>query len=72
VSFIVAQASTSAINAAGIRDVTCGSRPVAGRPRFLFGVTFIDFFINIGVTEKRAERKVATSLGSNLNHGERF
>ncbi len=45
VSFAAAQASTSAINVGGIREVTCGLRPVAGRPRFLFGVTFIDLFI---------------------------
>ena len=45
VSFAAAQASTSAINTAGIRDVTCGSRPVAGRPRFFLGVTFIGFLI---------------------------
>jgi hypothetical protein len=45
VSFAAAQASTSAINDAGIREVTWGSRPVAGRPRLFFGVTFIDFFI---------------------------
>src|SRR5438876_128620 len=48
VSFAAAQASTSAISAAGILDVTCGSRPVAGRPRLFFGVTFIDFFIIFG------------------------
>jgi hypothetical protein len=29
---------------AGIRSTTCGSFPVAGRPRFL-GITFIDFFM---------------------------
>jgi hypothetical protein len=45
--FAVAQASTWSINGCGMREVTCGSRPVAGRPRRLFfGVTFIDFFMN--------------------------
>jgi hypothetical protein len=41
--------------------VTCGSRPVAGRPRFFFGVTFIDFFMIFGVTQKQAEGKLGTS-----------
>ena len=45
VSFATAQASTWQINGAGIREVTCGSRPVGGRPRFFFGVTFIDRFM---------------------------
>jgi hypothetical protein len=44
----------------GILDVTCGSRPVAGRPRRFFGVTFIDLFMILGVTQKQAERIVAT------------
>jgi hypothetical protein len=44
-----------------MRDVICGSRPVAGRPRCLFGVTFIDFFIILGVTENQAEGKFAPS-----------
>jgi hypothetical protein len=57
VSLAVAQASTSAIIWVGILDVTCGSRPVAGRPRLFFGVTFIDFFMIIGVTQKKAEGK---------------
>jgi len=64
VSFAAAQASTSAIKADGIREVTCGSRPVAGRPRFFFGVTFINFFTNKGVTEKRADPKAKTSPAS--------
>jgi hypothetical protein len=38
----LAHASTSATIASGMRAVTCGSRPVAGRPRRFFGVTLID------------------------------
>jgi hypothetical protein len=59
VSFAVAQASTCTISSVGIREVTWGSRPVAGRPRLFFGVTFIDFFMIFGVTENRAEGKLA-------------
>jgi hypothetical protein len=59
VSFAVAQASTCTISSVGIREVTWGSRPVAGRPRLFFGVTFIDFFMIFGVTENRAEGKLS-------------
>ena len=50
-SFAAPQVSTSAINVDGMRTTTCGSLPPVGgrpRPRF-FGVTFIDFFINMVV-----------------------
>jgi len=48
-SFASPQASALAISAGGIRMVTIGSLPPdGGRPRPLFfGVTFIDFFINM-------------------------
>jgi len=36
----LAQASTSAVNAGGARNVSIGSLPVPGRPRFL-GITFL-------------------------------
>jgi hypothetical protein len=49
VSFATAQTSTSAINVAGIRAATRGARPVAGRPGFFFGVTFIDFLHDFGL-----------------------
>jgi hypothetical protein len=42
-SFADAHASTSTMRGGGIRDVTCGSRPVAGRTRLFFDATFIDF-----------------------------
>jgi hypothetical protein len=32
--------------ASGIREDTIRPRPVAGRPRFFFWSTFIDFFMN--------------------------
>jgi hypothetical protein len=44
VSFAAAQASTLAIDPAGILATIWGSLPVGGRPLFL-GITFIDFFI---------------------------
>jgi hypothetical protein len=44
VSFAAAQASTSAINAGGIRAAMWGSLPVPGRPRFL-GATLVDLFM---------------------------
>jgi hypothetical protein len=59
VSFFVAQASTSATMLAGIRDDTMGSRPVAGRPRFGFWSTFIDFFMNLGLPLIQAEWKLS-------------
>ena len=61
VALAAAHASTSAIIAAGILDVTCGSFPVAGRPRLFLGDTFIDFFIDLGVTQNQAEGKLGTS-----------
>jgi hypothetical protein len=36
----LAQDSTSAVNAGGARNVSIGSLPVPGRPRFL-GITFL-------------------------------
>jgi hypothetical protein len=50
VSCAAAQASTSAIIASGILCVTCGSLPVAGRPRVFLGGTFIDFFMILGAS----------------------
>jgi len=41
----VAQASTAAIIAGGMRVLTSGSLPVAGRPRFLGVTFFVDDFI---------------------------
>ena len=46
VSLRVAHSSIAVTVAAGMREDTIGSRPVAGRPRFLFWSTFIDFFMN--------------------------
>ena len=43
-----------AISSAGILAATCGSLPVAGRPRLFFGATFIDCF-NLGCTVKAGE-----------------
>jgi len=45
VLFAPAQVSTSAISAGGMRAATCGSFPVAGRPRLFLGATLIDFFM---------------------------
>jgi len=42
--FSFAHASTRLIWSGGILRMTCGSFPVAGRPRLL-GITFIDFFM---------------------------
>jgi len=46
VSLRLAHSSIVPTVAAGIRADTIGSRPVAGRPRFFFWSTFIDFFMN--------------------------
>jgi hypothetical protein len=46
VSFCTAQASIVATVASGIREDTITPRPVAGRPRFFFWSTFIDFFMD--------------------------
>jgi len=49
VSLCAAHLSIALTVAAGIRDETIGSRPVAGRPRFFFWSTFIDFFMIFGL-----------------------
>jgi hypothetical protein len=46
VSFFEAHSSTASTVEGGIRDETMVPRPVAGRPRFVFWSTFIDFFMN--------------------------
>ena len=46
VAYLAAHSSIAVTVAAGMREDTIGSRPVAGRPGFLFWSTFIDFFMN--------------------------
>jgi len=41
VLFALAQVSTSAMRAGGMRAAICGSFPVAGRPRRFLGLAFI-------------------------------
>jgi hypothetical protein len=43
--------------------------PVAGRPRVFLGLSFIDFFMNLGLSQKQAEGKASLfRSGSNPNH----
>jgi hypothetical protein len=52
-----------------MRAAICGSLPVDGLPRLFLCATFIDFFINLGVTEKQAEGKGSVFRpGSNPSH----
>jgi len=69
VSFLTAHSSIASTVGAGIRDETIGSRPVAGRPRFFFWSTFIDFFM-ILVYHKSKPRGRASVFrpGSNSSH----
>ena len=46
VSFFEAHSLSASTVDGGIRDETMLPRPVAGRPRFFFWSTFIDFFMN--------------------------
>jgi hypothetical protein len=55
-SFAEAQSSILAISSAGIRALTRGSFPVAGRPRLFFECTLIDFAIKM----TRADRVLST------------
>jgi hypothetical protein len=57
VSFLEAHLSTSSTVEGGIRDETIVPRPVAGRPRFFFWSTFIDFFMILGLHKMQAEGK---------------
>jgi hypothetical protein len=71
VSLCSAHSSTALTVSAGMRDDTIGSRPVAGRPRFFFWSTFIDFFMIFGLHKKQAEGKGASFRpGSNPDHKE--
>jgi hypothetical protein len=59
VSFVVAHAINldNQLGRHSLSDVRVAAS-LPGRPRFFFGVTFMDFFMILGVTKKQAEGKV--------------
>jgi hypothetical protein len=53
-----AHSSTASLSSSGNRIAITGSRPVAGRPRLFFGITFIDFIRFLVLHKYNAESNV--------------
>jgi len=60
--------STAAVSSTGKRTALTGSRPVAGRPRFLW-FTLIGLAIKIGLPKLQAEGKLSLPPRLLISHG---